>query len=335
MNLIESAKQRLELLKGLKGRKVVIPRVPIPWMIYKNPYDAEISKTSFEWFLDNLGMDVDEKKRENFLAHENPRLASLAFPFGDKEKTRICADFFACLHAWDDVIEYDKSFNFHFDTEKDIEYLDNAYLKMTADIKRRLNLNDVLERRFKMDFENMMESIRLMRARGSSEDPFYNVDDYLKIRRLNSSVRFNFVVVEWTMGITLPDELYAHPIVDELIRLGEDLLVLGNDLLCVMCDYQSGEAINMALVYYLNGHAETIQKAVDMLHGAIGRSFLRYCEVVEEGRKSPIWCDDLEKFDLGVRCYVSGYFEWAHHAPRFFGLDTLGKRLDYPIEITL
>lgn len=145
-----------------------------------------------------------------------------------------------------------------------------------------------------------------------------SVDDYLQLRRLTIGAKPSFTICE--MGMDLPDEVFYHPVIVELIECSTDLIIIGNDMVSYNKEQAAGsEGHNListvmlelgldrggAMAWAAHYHAELQKRFIDGL------------------AKVPSWGTSI---DVLVKEYLEGIAIWpradtcwSYEGQRYFG----------------
>ena len=81
------------------------------------------------------------------------------------------------------------------------------------------------QRRFIETFDTYCQSV-VQQAADRDSKHIRNIESYLRNRRENIGARPSFALLE--LGMELPDEVLAHPVVQRLTTWAIDMLILGN-----------------------------------------------------------------------------------------------------------
>ncbi|KAG1742745.1 isoprenoid synthase domain-containing protein [Suillus paluster] len=151
-----------------------------------------------------------------------------------------------------------------------------------------------------------------------------SIDDYLKLRRDTCGAKSAFAVYE--MGMELPDEVFYHPVIVELVDCIIELILIDNDMLSYNREQATGDE-NHNLV-------SAIMLELSLDRGGAMAWAARYHTDVEkkfiDGRsKVPSWgasTDALVKeyFD-GIATWARANCCWSFEAQRYFG--TMGPEI--------
>ncbi|RII23364.1 hypothetical protein CUC08_Gglean012186 [Alternaria sp. MG1] len=103
-------------------------------------------------------------------------------------------------------------------------------------------------------------------------DHIPSLQEMLSTRQLSVGVAPLYHLVEYAHEIVLPDEVFEHPVIQALERLGADFVILSNDILSYRKEECEGCPFNMTAVCRLAGHSA--QEAFDILDSLLEQRYI-------------------------------------------------------------
>jgi hypothetical protein len=143
-----------------------------------------------------------------------------------------------------------------------------------------------------------------------------NVETYIQLRRLSVGTYMGFTQVEAIEGFLLPDEVLAHPALQQLVETATDIIAWANDLFSLAQDLQ--DEFHPNLVFSLQkerglGLQEAIDVAVEM-HDTAMRRFL------EQEKSLPSFGEHdahVARYVTGIRRWVRANVDWSIQTGRY------------------
>ncbi|KAK7048258.1 isoprenoid synthase domain-containing protein [Favolaschia claudopus] len=181
------------------------------------------------------------------------------------------------------------------------------------------------QERFVNTWRTYLDSV-VEQAERRSNSYICTMKEYLAARRNNIGSYSTFVLLEICLGLDLPHEVMAHPLIVALNRDATDMIILAND----MCSYKKEVLANDAdynavTVVMVNEHTDIaggIQWISDY-HDEIVEHFLRVREDVINKNGFPSWGTDIDdqvaKYIDGLGQWIRGHDEWNFGSGRYFG----------------
>lgn len=126
-------------------------------------------------------------------------------------------------------------------------------------------------------------------------------------------------VLEYTLGLDLPDEVANHPIVTELALAGSDILNWANDIYSFPIEFARGDVHNFVCVA-MEHNKLGVEEAIEYVDQRIR---MRVKEYVAAKNKLPSFGPSIDeqaaKYIQGIEYFVEGFIEWSFITPRYFG----------------
>ncbi|KAJ7204178.1 isoprenoid synthase domain-containing protein [Mycena pura] len=312
-----------------------------PWPRQVNPHYEEISFESAQWvksfglFSPNAQVAFD---RCNF-----GLLAALAYPLLKKEHLRSAADFMAALYCFDEYTDQgDEAFvRQAADAAKDalrnpfksrpegempIGEVFRQFLARTVPI-----CSESVQQRLVETQERAMDG-QVQQCVDRKHDFARNSKDYLAVRLHSSSMLPSYVIME--LDIDVPDEVYYHPLLENLRYWGFMLICIDNDIFSYNIERARGQALHNWVTLTALERNVGIQEAVDYLgalHHRTKESFL------EATKNLPSWGEPIDsevrRYIDGIGNWVRANYEWSFESRRYF--DTHAAEVRRTLQLTM
>ncbi|CAE6452046.1 unnamed protein product [Rhizoctonia solani] len=147
------------------------------------------------------------------------------------------------------------------------------------------------------------------------------VEEYIQHRREASAMMTALAVLEYTLGLKLPDEVASHPVVTQLGITGSDILNWANDIYSFPVEFARGDVHNFVCVAMEHENLG-VEEAIAYVDGRIRE---RVDEYVSIKKNLPSFGPDLDEqvasYIQGIEYFVQGFIEWSFITPRYFGDD--------------
>ncbi|CAE6450060.1 unnamed protein product [Rhizoctonia solani] len=302
-----------------------------------NPHHLQAEVESYEWF-DTFGEYLDYRihagaKRQKFFDAGFGLMTALCYPQCDFPHLRVTMDFVLWLFSFDDLT--------------DAGGLDSVQgMKRAVDVTMKV-LRDPASPPPKFKVAAMLHSyFNRMRQDGSeatirhfvdavdfytqavyqqkvnrSADRTPSIDEYIQLRRDTSAMKIAWAVLEYSLGMDLPDEVVNHPIVKELADAGNDILTWANDIYSFPIEFARGDTHNFVCVA-MEHNKLNLDGAIEFVNKLTRQ---RLDEYVAAKAKLPSFGPGLDEqvaqYLQGIEYCVQGFIEWTFMTPRYFGND--------------
>ncbi|KAL1668106.1 isoprenoid synthase domain-containing protein [Schizophyllum commune] len=274
-----------------------------------NPHYGAVSEESREW-IDSFAFFPD-KKRVQFQQCIFELLASHSYPYADYSKFRVCCDFLNLVFALDEVSDEQNG--------SDARETMNVYVRAMRGLT--IDEGTKLYQATKEFRERLMVGIGprcFQRFIKHGEDPnlpekgkVLSIKDFLPTRRDNSGVRQCFCLIEYSLGIDLPEFVLEDPTFQEIYWAGVDLVCWENDLYSYRMELARGiSGVNFVTVL-MNELDLDIQGAADHI-GEVCIGLLSQYEHIAVAR-----------YVKALGCWIRSLVDWSFETPRYFGQDAL------------
>ncbi|KAL1724354.1 isoprenoid synthase domain-containing protein [Schizophyllum commune] len=295
-----------------------------------NPHYGAVSEESREW-IDSFAFFPD-KKRVQFQQCIFELLASHSYPYADYSKFRVCCDFLNLVFALDEVSDEQngsdarETMNVYVRAMRGLTVDEGTKLyQATKEFRERLMVG-IGPRCFQRFIEHGEEYVDAVTVEAylREEGKVLSIKDFLPTRRDNSGVRQCFCLIEYSLGIDLPEFVLEDPTFQEIYWAGVDLICWENDLYSYRMELARGiSGVNFVTVL-MNELDLDIQGAADY----VGEVCVGLLSQYERGRKNlPSWDAETDiavaRYVKALGCWIRSLVDWSFETPRYFGQDAL------------
>ncbi|KAJ7717154.1 isoprenoid synthase domain-containing protein [Mycena metata] len=148
-----------------------------------------------------------------------------------------------------------------------------------------------------------------------------DIPSYVMFRRETSAVRTCFDLVEYCVGLDLPQHVHEDPVFVSGYNAAMDLIFWTNDLLSYNMEQSKGHGGANVVTVIMKSKGVDLQTAIDFLSG--------YCEALtsqlQESRRilasrdDPIYSTDAVRVIDAFGDWVRGNDQWSFATERYFG----------------
>jgi len=309
-----------------------------PFTLSCHPNAAAIAAASDEWLVKG-SPELSPKMQAAIYTMNSGMLAAHCYPDCSDDHLRVACDFLVYAFLLDNISDgmmsktteqlADIAMNAHWfpvkytptrAPEKEQPEEESSAGKLARDYWTRC-IQDIKpgpQARFKENFGIWLEAVhRQSEDRETGVIP--DLESYIEMRRDTSGCKPCFVLIEYTMGIDLPDVVINDPIVKALNQFANDLVTWSNDICSYNVEQSRGDTHNMIVVLMTHQNM-SLQDAVDYAGGLWKQTIDRFIETKD---RLPSWGLNI---DAAVSAYVEGLQNWiigGHHwcfiTERYFG----------------
>ncbi|QRV92112.1 terpene synthase [Ceratobasidium sp. AG-Ba] len=297
-----------------------------------NPHWKQAEEGSYKWF-ESYGIHSDQKLQK-FFNTEFGLMGALAFPDADLEHLRPAMDFVLWLFTFDDLT----------DTEglrDDINGVENA-VNEVMDVLRNPNVAQpkfiaaqMLQSfygRIQADsteatIQRLIEACEgytqatLKQTMNRSFDDLPTIDEFIQLRRETSAMKVFYPILEYSLSLDLPVEVFTDPVMAELLVAANDLLTWANDVYSFPIEQSRGDTHNLVFIVMWNEGLD-LESAMDYMDKLMQKRLQEYLDAKAQLRSfGPKVDSQLVSYIQGVEYCVQGSIAWTFMTPRYFGSD--------------
>ncbi|KAJ4478458.1 terpenoid synthase [Lentinula aciculospora] len=308
-------------------------------LVYHSNGDA-VAAQSVRW-LDTNCPDLQKKHRNDLYGLQAGELTAFCYNTASDERLRVVSDFMNYLFHLDNISDGMMS--------RDTEALSDAVMnalwfnefyrptgttkidcvqpkdesnagKLARDFWGRCirDAGPGCQARFKENLGLFFEAINIQAiARDAGVIP--DLESYIGVRRDTSGCKPCWALIEYALGIDLPDFVVEDPIIITLNQSTNDLVAWSNDIFSYNVEQSRGDTHNI-IVILMNYHGRNLQGAIDYV-GDLCRQAID--DFSANRLKIPSWgaeVDDMvQRYVICLQHWIVGSLHWSFQTTRYFG----------------
>eukprot|EP00753_Platysulcus_tardus_P013398 PLAT3672.1.p1 GENE.PLAT3672.1~~PLAT3672.1.p1 ORF type:complete len:412 (-),score=-36.47 PLAT3672.1:340-1575(-) len=304
-----------------------------------HPNGDAIAAQSVRW-LDQMCPDLTPKKRKALYGLQAGELTAHCYPYSITDNhLRVVSDFMNYLFHLDNISDGMMT----RDTETLADAVMNAlwypheYRPTHAPGKeqpeKEINAGQIardywarciqdagpgVQARFKESLSFFFEAVH-KQAQDRDAGIIPDLESYIDVRRDTSGCKPVFDLMEYALGIDLPDYVVEHPVIKALNQGTNDLVTWSNDIFSYNVEQSRGDTHNMVVIL-MQYHGHTLQSAIDYV-GDLCRQTIN--TFIENKSKVPSWGPEVDKdvagYVQGLQEWIVGSLHWSFQTKRYFG----------------
>ncbi|KDR73677.1 hypothetical protein GALMADRAFT_72397 [Galerina marginata CBS 339.88] len=303
-----------------------------------NVYGDEIAQQSVDW-LDSGCPDLNPKQRRALRGLQAGELTASCYPTAPPERLRVVSDFMNYLFHLDNISDgmMTRETDVLADVVMNALWFSDKYMPTEASGKKQseeeLNPGKLArdfwarcipdcgpgaQARFKETFELFFEAVSI-EARARDEGVIPDLESYIDVRRDTSGCKPCWALIEYALGIDLPDFVVDHPVIQALAQEANDLVTWSNDIFSYNVEQSRGDTHNMIIIL-MKYHGLTLQGAVDYVGDLCAQTIDAFSE---NKRKLPSWGAEIDdvvvQYVQGLQDWIVGSLHWSFRTHRYFG----------------
>ncbi|KAL5355212.1 terpene synthase metal binding domain protein [Aspergillus floccosus] len=295
-----------------------------------NPYYESVRRESEMWLSDQCSFD--ERAQRILFKTDFSYFCSICAPYAGAEELRTVCDWGNWVFPFDDMFD---NGGLKDDPERAeqlinslLEGMDNDGVAPRSENRLVQVHNTVWERVAKGSpigvrrrFANAMKNYctgTLKQVRNCSNGDYPTLQEMLDLRRQSSGVSPLFALVEYAHKLNLPDSVFETRSIQEIERLGIDLVLLQNDILSYCKEEKEGVTHNMVAICRHAGMPA--QMAFDHIGEMLVSCYRDWYMALAE---LPSWGEridaEVQQYIRGVQNVVMANLNWSFRSGRYFG----------------
>ncbi|KAL7816077.1 isoprenoid synthase domain-containing protein [Trichoderma aethiopicum] len=297
-----------------------------------NPHYQSVKLESEEGLARFCSFEPSMRKRVNKC--DFSYFCAIAAPFASRARFRTMCDWGNWVFPYDDMFDNGHLRNEPEASQRVMESLMMPMLGKTANLDsedrlRIVQFHDTVVERMALRTPKGVQRRFAVAMQGYCRGALTHIDhqfsgkiptleEVTMIRRESAGCRPLFYLVEYAHRLRVPDEVFEHPIIQELEDLGQDMVAISNDILSYRKEQKEGVPHNMVTVCQRNGMSA--QKAFN----TVGRLLERRYERWDKAEASlPSWGKEVDvevrKYIEGIKCVVKANLNWSFKSERYLG----------------
>jgi len=309
----------------------VQPKLSFPFEGEINPHADIAERHSMDWVrhFDLLKTSSAFKK---FDAGKFWLFSAMAYPTISQEDLLLTSDWMGWLFIQDDHFDESRvgrqTRRMQSYVEAALSHLrqprlatvreDGALLASLSELWQRLRIrmDTDLAARFIMSFESYTTGC-LWELENRAYGYIPTENEYIAIRRDTSGFRPCALMIEMTMGESLPPLAREHPIVRRMQDLTNDVLSWTNDLFSVEKEAKRKDIHNLVIILHHNNNM-TLQEAIDTVAMRIDNAVQQFIELETA---LPIFTPEtntlVTRYVAGLKSWMSANLAWSIMTGRY------------------
>jgi len=293
-----------------------------------NKHSIPVAASSEEWLvrLAQFRAPRNARKHKKFMGLKAGYLTALCYPDCPRKQLRVVSDYMNFLFTLDDWSDefaengvrgladcvMDTLRDPSTKTEKAAGRLARSFwLRMISTAK------PLVQQRFIDSFADFFTAVE-QQSRDRKRGIIPDLESYITLRRDTSGCRPVFVLIEYAAGIELPDEVFNHPVIQEMTVATNDLVTWSNDIFSYNKEQATGDTHNMVAILMAQ-HGLALQDSIDFVGQLCDATIARF----ETGRATlPTWGPqidaDVQKYVQGLQDWIIGSLHWSFETERYF-----------------
>lgn len=266
----------------------------------------------------------DRMSEKKYHAGRFELLATLAYPHADFEQVTLCNDFNLFLFFVDDQAEEDEAFgkhpaHLHAYFERLSRIFDGAEAEpddpagqLLTSIRERLSarMSPAWLARFGADLRSYLIGGTLEAARNWTDEVIPPIEDYLRLRTLDSAMMCSQDLFEMAGAGELPSHLLEAPDLSESRQLCTNVVALSNDLFSYAKEVRHYGSPNNLVRVIMVHERRSLDDAVSRVIERVNADIARW----EQVSRSLIALADTEATRHSLLRYLAGQRAWMHGA---------------------
>ncbi|KAJ2922852.1 hypothetical protein H1R20_g14238, partial [Candolleomyces eurysporus] len=293
-----------------------------------NPCYKQAAAESRAW-INGYNIFTD-RKRAFFIQGSNELLCSHVYAYADYEQFRTTCDFVNLLFVIDEISDDQSGAGAratgrtYVEAMKDPEWDDGSILAtITHEFRERFvrlaGPNNL--RRFIELCERYTECVAI-EAVLREEGDVLSLEEYMPLRRNNSAVLLCFSLVEYILGIDLPDDVFEDPDFSEAYLAACDFVCWSNDVYSYDMEQSKGHTGNNIVTVLMTERGLSLQEASDYVGKVCESQMQQYLDARSRLSSSDVPRDAVRYIEaLGY--WMVGNLVWSFETTRYFGADHL------------
>ncbi|KAF6757194.1 isoprenoid synthase domain-containing protein [Ephemerocybe angulata] len=293
-----------------------------------NPWYKEAAAESRAW-VDSYNVFTD-RKRAFFIQGSNELLCSHVYAYAGYEEFRTTCDFVNLLFVLDEISDDQSGADARITGDAFVNAMrypnwdDGSILaKMTHEFRERFvrlaGPNNV--RRF-ADLSEQYTDCVAREAELRERGEVLSLDEFIPLRRNNSAVLLCYSLVEYILGIDLPDEVFEHPDFADAYWAACDFVCWSNDVYSYDMEQSKGHTGNNVVTVLMLERGLSLQEASEYIGQQCQSQMQQFVLAKARLSSSNLPADAIRYIDaLGY--WMIGNLVWSFETTRYFGADHL------------
>ncbi|KAG9039883.1 hypothetical protein FRB95_004355 [Tulasnella sp. JGI-2019a] len=309
---------------------------PSPFRV--NPNYASTVLSSVEW-LDSFGVHPNLKHRAAFRSMDFGMLTAMCYADANQERFRLLCDYINALFAYDDLADEGglrkdgdgalKAAGIIMDCLRHSTTHDTPFKvgKIFSSLWTRVlesGISAGANRRFLESTEMYLQAVH-QHVVNRSQNKILDIESFIQLRRDNGALKMCFAMVEFSMGLNLPDEVFQHPLIKIMEDAANDVVVLSNDVYSYNIEQAQGDTQNI-IETTMKQNSCSLQEAMDFAGSVVADRIQLFAD---SKRQLPSFGskrvdNEVQQYLQVCEDWMTGGFHWSLRSDRYFGKDAKG-----------
>ncbi|KAK7455115.1 Alpha-muurolene synthase [Stygiomarasmius scandens] len=330
-----------DISKFLESRRVdhfilpdLVSHCALP-LVYNSNGDA-VAAESVKWLDANCPV-LNEKRRKALYGLQAGELTAYCYNTAPAERLRVVSDFMNYLFHLDNISDgmMTKDTDALSDAVMNALWFPDYYRPTASQPEEEINAGKLArdfwsrciteagpgcQARFKETLGLFFEAVNIQ-AKARDSDVIPDLESYIDVRRDTSGCKPCWALIEYALGIDLPEFVATDPTIMALNQYTNDLVTWSNDIFSYNVEQARGDTHNMIVILMVY-HGHTLQGAMDY----VGDLCKQTIDGFNENRKKiPSWdpeVDDMvQRYVQGLQDWIVGSLHWSFMTTRYFGAE--------------
>ncbi|KAF8999488.1 terpenoid synthase [Cyathus striatus] len=290
-----------------------------------NPHFTAVATESRAWAT-KYDIIVSDRKRGNIRHASSSMLAAHAFPYAKYDQFRMICDWISLLFVIDEVTDEQSGKEAEatglcvIKSLEDVEWDDGSMLaEMTKSFREKLVCHgtpDML-RRFVSRVKQYIHAVT-GEAELRQQDEVPDMETYIPLRRHNSAVVSCVALVEYGIGVDIPDIMWQNDIFMSAVWAVVDFVAYTNDLFSYDMEQAEGTSGNNIVSVVMKEKGLNLQDAVNHAGEICEKLMNTYLKAKEDLQQLQVG-EDVIRFVEAMGHWTIGNIEWSFSSARYFG----------------
>jgi 5-epi-alpha-selinene synthase len=308
---------------------IVLPELHCPFAPMINMHVEAVHQHTLEW-VGRFDLVATEADWQRFRAAKFAWLAARAYPTASLEALKLVAEWNIWLFIHDDQCDeaglgrQPAALAALYDELRPIvrgaapAANSSGIMFALHDLigRMRARASDEWLERFVYSVDDYFEAC-VWEARNRAAGRVPDVESYVQMRPFTGALNTDIELIELCERIYLPAEVYAHPDVQRLTLMANNVVCWANDIISLEKELRHGDVHNLVVAIQHEGGCglqEAVQRARAM-HDSEVRAFVDLAE------RAPWFgariAAELERYLVILRAWMRGNLDWAYDTGRY------------------
>ncbi|THU84284.1 terpenoid synthase [Dendrothele bispora CBS 962.96] len=310
-----------------------LPRLEDSFSIFpdhgQNPHYEAMKIESRTW-IDSYINIVCEAKMCNFMRACNFELFSaFCYPTATEAGLRATMDLGNMLWLYDEFTdvqspkEVEKAASISRCTLTEPGYNDGTWLCCMIKNFQQNHLNSAGQNTRRRLVNNYCSYVENVKVEASLREQKTRLDlpGYVAVRRESSATRIGFDMVEYVLGVDLPQRVHDDPVFKTAYQAALDLACWSNDLLSYNREQSRGQGEFNVISIIMRTKNFELQSAIDFVAGYCDALVAKFLESKQSllSYSDPVFSQTTIRVLDGIGDWLKGHIRWSFVTERYFG----------------